>query len=186
MTPRIDHSKEKGRKFGFLTFDGEYKKGKYRNTLWKSTCVCGNIVWAPWYEYKGSLKKKGKRSCGCAKRGLTPEEAAKSYCIKTYQENAKSRGLPFELTLNQFIKLAEANCFYCNSRPTNIAKSKYGIFLYNGIDRVNNSLGYTIDNCVTSCKVCNKIKAKLSKAEFYELVENIIKRISKIKEKLYD
>jgi hypothetical protein len=39
-------------------------------------------------------------------------------------------------------------------------------YIYNGVDRVNNDFGYSIDNCVSCCKVCNRMKGKKTVAEF--------------------
>ena len=39
-------------------------------------------------------------------------------------------------------------------------------FTFNGIDRKNNNLGYTYDNCVTACTTCNKAKNSMTIEEF--------------------
>jgi hypothetical protein len=41
-----------------------------------------------------------------------------------------------------------------------------GVFIGNGVDRVENSLGYSVDNCVACCKICNWMKLTLSVDEF--------------------
>lgn len=50
-------------------------------------------------------------------------------------------------------------------------------FNYNGIDRIDSGEGYTIDNVVPSCPVCNVGKMDRSIEEFYEwalrLADNI-------------
>lgn len=173
MGSKVDRSSEKGRMFGHLTFNGVSKSGK-RDILWKSTCVCGREVWAAWCEYVGNPKRKGKTSCGCLRSGVTPERAAKNRCIRIYKRNARNRNLVFKLTFNDFINLVSKNCYYCNAEPANIAKSKNAVFTYNGIDRVDNSVGYIKENCVTCCNVCNRMKNNLTQEEFYTLVTNII------------
>lgn len=50
-----------------------------------------------------------------------------------------------------------------------------GDFVYNGIDRIDSSHGYTKDNIVTCCKICNKMKMDMS-------LDNFIEQIYKIKE----
>ena len=39
-------------------------------------------------------------------------------------------------------------------------------FLHNGVDRVNNDLGYTIENSVTCCSLCNYMKRGMSLSDF--------------------
>ena len=43
----------------------------------------------------------------------------------------------------------------------------------NGIDRIDNNLGYTVQNSISCCKKCNYAKHKMSYDEFIELVTNI-------------
>lgn len=50
-----------------------------------------------------------------------------------------------------------------------------GDYVYNGIDRVDNTKGYTIDNVVPCCGICNMAKGKLNQQEF----QNWIKRVYK-------
>lgn len=44
------------------------------------------------------------------------------------------------------------------------------IFLYNGIDRINNDNGYIAGNVVACCFPHNRMKGKLSQSKFIELV----------------
>ena len=39
-------------------------------------------------------------------------------------------------------------------------------FIYNGIDRKNNDMGYRLDNCVSCCTLCNRRKGGMEYAEF--------------------
>jgi len=86
--------------------------------------------------------------------------------LNTYKQNAKRRNLSWKLTLEQFVKLTSSNCYYCGVQPKQISwisrrkrlvpvKHEY---IYNGIDRKDNTVGYIIDNCVPCCGTCNKIK----------------------------
>lgn len=69
------------------------------------------------------------------------------YAFNVYKRNAKNRGIAFELSFSDFIKLWKVPCVYCGG---NIEKV--------GIDRVDNNLGYSIDNIVSCCSVCNRMK----------------------------
>jgi len=57
-------------------------------------------------------------------------------------------------------------------------KAKRSIYIYNGIDRVDNSLGYVKENCKSCCFRCNKIKRDMSLEEFEQFLikayENVV------------
>lgn len=42
--------------------------------------------------------------------------------------------------------------------------------MINGIDRVDNTKGYSIDNCVAACRRCNVAKADMTPDQFREWV----------------
>jgi hypothetical protein len=76
---------------------------------------------------------------------------------KRYEYDANRRGLPFALTLHEFISIVEKPCTYC------------GILLdmqYNGVDRQNNEIGYFLENCVSACSMCNCMKSSHSVVAF--------------------
>jgi hypothetical protein len=49
----------------------------------------------------------------------------------------------------------------------------YGNYTYNGLDRVNNSKGYTRTNVVPCCIICNNAKRTLSLSEFLEWIGQV-------------
>lgn len=49
-------------------------------------------------------------------------------------------------------------------------------FVYNGIDRVDNSVGYVLSNCVPCCSTCNRMKGTMSSEEFKEKIKLIYSR----------
>jgi len=88
--------------------------------------------------------------------------SSKHELLKKYKNSAKKRGHSFELTLEEFNYLIQQNCHYCGSPPHLYHKAwgviREGGFLYNGIDRVDSSLGYLTENVVPCCKECNYLK----------------------------
>lgn len=85
-----------------------------------------------------------------------------------YIRGAELRNHVFFLTREQFEKLINGNCEYCSSPPKS-RKMDYGKnnwLYYNGIDRVDNTAGYTIENCVSCCDVCNRMKSNMDKDVF--------------------
>lgn len=75
-----------------------------------------------------------------------------------------------------FLRWSQNNCYYCNSVPSN----KYnlyncigGEFIYNGLDRVDNSKDHSIENIVPCCAKCNFSKSDMIVNEFIDLIKNI-------------
>ena len=94
---------------------------------------------------------------------------------------------PFELTLEQYTKLIHSDCFYCGNKPTsdNIwnksgkRKCDDELIYINGVDRINSSKDYTVDNCVSCCPICNKMKMDFDISLFYQQIEKIyLKRLN--------
>jgi hypothetical protein len=81
-----------------------------------------------------------------------------------YEEGAKERGYSFELTLEQFTDITSRPCYYCGDQE----KPR-------GVDRWENSLGYTINNSVPCCKTCNFMKVKMSGLDFIKQARRIAK-----------
>lgn len=61
-----------------------------------------------------------------------------------YKSNAKRRGVEWSLD-GSAERLLSQNCAYCGAAPAP----------WNGIDRMDNALGYTNENSVPCCKSCN-------------------------------
>ena len=70
--------------------------------------------------------------------------------------NAKCRGLNFELSEQQAITMLHSNCYYCDKPNAD------------GIDRIDSTKNYTVDNCVPCCGICNRMKNKYDLDTFLE------------------
>lgn len=90
------------------------------------------------------------------------------YFMTSYKTGAASRGLIFDLTRAEFELLILKSCFYCGQVPQSRMVSKDLTLTCNGIDRMDNSLGYLIDNCRAACKICNVMKLTHSMTFFIE------------------
>jgi hypothetical protein len=82
----------------------------------------------------------------------------------SYKSQAKQRGFSFDLTLSQFSGLRSKCCNYCGSKKLS------------GVDRVDSRLGYSLDNCVPCCGICNMMKGTLSVDKFMKVIDRIIRR----------
>jgi len=93
---------------------------------------------------------------------------------REYVKKAKERKIEFSLSLEELAPLFKSKCYYCGSAPTNKRTRDTGITaFYQGIDRVNNTLGYISGNIVPCCKYCNSFKSDRSQEEFLKHVEQI-------------
>lgn len=167
-----------GKRFGFLVViskNGSRKTSTGRSQiLWNVQCDCGNMS----IVYAGHLSNGHTKSCGC-KNGLNNENYGPVKVKWIYDRNATERGIEQKLSLEDISGIIKRNCTYCNAEPANHLKKKEGHremdFYYNGIDRMDNSIGYTPENSVPCCAQCNYAKGTLSGEEFIALARRIVK-----------
>lgn len=159
----------KGMRFGKIVVVRDSGKSTASGSVvWIVKCDCGNTR-----EYsRKSLRNGDNKSCGCLRRrdyGV----ASFNRLYGNYQHQAKTRGLIFSLSKEEFKKITGKNCYYCGIGPSNyIRKDKrFGGYKYNGIDRVDNTIGYIKDNIVPCCKMCNIAKYNNSQEVFTDWIE---------------
>ena len=86
------------------------------------------------------------------------------YAYTNYKRCAIVKQLSFEITQEYFVELVKLPCDYCG-----IIQEKG----FNGIDRIDSTIGYLNDNCVSCCAMCNFMKGCLHKDIFTQRVEHI-------------
>jgi 5-methylcytosine-specific restriction endonuclease McrA len=171
---------------------------KNHKAWWNCKCDCGNTTTTAGTYLTG--KKSRTRSCGCLLKeknrevGKTvgvknmrsyvdevrkPEgESSRNHLFYLYGYKANKRGWDFDLTIEEFSVLTKGNCYYCGSEPSQIKRAKNStVYIYNGIDRVDNSKGYILENCVPCCKQCNTAKNTHTVEEFYDWISKIHKHL---------
>jgi len=173
-----------GKRFGKLIVlerSGTYKnkapktgQTSYR-ALFKCRCDCGIE------EIKsGTFLRRGKstmcKSCCYKNRPqslnkYSSEERLYNLSIVQRCKRTKIKNL---LSLEEFCNIINKNCYYCNSIPT--IKKYLDInneINANGIDRLDSSKDYILENCVPCCKQCNISKSTLSEKEFLNQIKKI-------------
>lgn len=169
-----------GKRFGRLTvlrLADVYNKNE--GAYWICICDCGKER-----QVKGYFLRSGKtRSCGClhneeasALHRGKPGECARNQCFNGYRHTARARNISFELTKDEFFYLTQGSCYYCGAKPTQVIQvpSRNGSYIYNGIDRLDSSKGYTFENCVPACGVHNLMKLDMSVTEFISACRAVV------------
>lgn len=138
-------------------------------------CDCGNVRWV-----RTSILNKNKVGCwNCARLAgrKTDDSRAITSAWRTVRGNARTRGIPMEITKQQFVEAAKQNCYYCGIEPQERKISDVPEWTtpakLNGIDRIDSSKGYTIDNIVPCCSFCNTAKLNNTTEDFLAAVSRI-------------
>jgi len=87
------------------------------------------------------------------------------------KRNAKDRNRKFELTFKEFCRIRKnEKCFYC--------RTIRGLF---STERLDNTKGYSVLNCVVACWRCNKMKSKDFTMEEMKILEKALRKIDKLR-----
>jgi hypothetical protein len=164
---------ETGNRYGKLLVLERYEENNDKGIQWVCLCDCGEKV----IRTGSSLRrnKKLKLNSRCDKcNGFDYGVSALNSFFKDYMSGSEKRGLEFNLSKEVFNDLIFSNCAYCGKPPSDIKyKRLKGGIKVNGIDRVDNNIGYLKENCVPCCKECNYRKWVSNKKEFLEWIKRV-------------
>jgi hypothetical protein len=156
-----------------LSFDHEKNKSLY----YKCRCKkCGNesIV------RKDNITKKDLKCCiNCKGNGVVPSAQSPINAYRYHYKNgAKSRGFDWKLSDSEFDTIIKQPCHYCGALPKPIQSLKRYTHVeeeicVNGIDRIDSTKSYIIDNCVPCCAMCNRMKSDYNLTDFITHVRKI-------------
>jgi len=166
--------------FGSLTVIRRVGHTKYGCNLWECQCTCGDLTTAS----AGELNSGHKASCGCqryASKTLPPDECVFREVYRKYRESAQSRRIVFALTMEEFRAIILQDCHYCGHPPDKVRKmeprfQRVYTYICNGVDRADNTQGYTVGNCVPCCEDCNRAKLQMSVQTFIQLCHRVSQR----------
>lgn len=172
-----------------LSHAGKDHRGKH---LWLCLCDCGKekVV------VSDNLSSGKSNSCGCLRAEFLARKG-NQYGIYEDREKAllkvqyshlkrrnEAKGFTDTVSLDVFSLLVKSPCKYCGIEYSkeiedrlNESKRKKRlsdhVLKCNGVDRVDNTKGYSIDNSVPCCKFCNIAKHTMSEGDFYAWVRRV-------------
>ena len=178
MQQRSDYT---GHTFGRLKVVECLGMAPFGYRWWGCQCDCGKKVAVRSRE----LRRGHTRSCGCLQleslaagghNKLPFGEASFNELFASYIKSASGRKHDWFLTKDEFRSKVTSNCVYCGVHPSLERKPNKGVnggFFYTGIDRVENTTGYTEENTVSCCWDCNRAKGVMTVADFQKWIERL-------------
>lgn len=128
--------------------------------------------------YSSMTTKKKRKPKGRTHKHSPMMSSARQLWQQNYHKKEKD-GIDFDT----FLRFSQQPCYYCGRAPFRVynvgnSKSHYtsdyqkwnGNFVYNGVDRIDNTKPHTTDNLVTCCWHCNRAKATMTAQEFIEWI----------------
>jgi hypothetical protein len=149
-----------------------------------TTLICESCS-KSFLRHKSAVKKGGNHvfcsaACSKGKQGFSGKPY--EWLYNRLHRAADSRNLKIAFSYEEFCNYTNIlNCMYCNApiewsehASTN---SVLNVSTYN-LDRKNNDLGYTLDNCIVCCRRCNMAKNNLFTYEEWVQIGNTIRSFS--------
>lgn len=118
---------------------------------------------------KSDRGKEVDAACSLRYRRTDKHWVAPATLYSRAKASAKQHKKSFLLTKEEYCLLLSKPCYYCDGLLNN--EKNRGV----GLDRIDNSRGYEIDNVIRSCGFCNKTKGdRLTVDEMKKVAKFII------------
>lgn len=169
-----------GKRFGKLVVLHQLARPTGKPARWACVCDCGKEHTAITH-----LLISGKvtrcRKCAFADIGYAKRVPDRAFrlVLRSYQKSARHKDHEFVLSSNEFRSLITQDCHYCGEPPSRIVKRVEDQIVCNGLDRMDSSRGYTMDNCVPCCTRCNMIKRDMPYQEFVAWIRQSAKYLER-------
>lgn len=145
----------------------------HKHALYFCVCTCGgkNIVSAI------HLRSGNSRSCGCIRMEAVTKRPYESLYNRLVGHNND-----VTLTYEEFCEFTKQKlCHYCSSTLVWNVSGRSSSYGYN-LDRKNNLLGHSKENCVACCGNCNRTKGDRFTYEEFMLLSPVLKSIQEQRE----
>ena len=156
--------------------NSRYKKRKEMTHILQTTTNSKRVCAQCGKDYEMFKTRYGKESVTCtgcndnqAKQDKKRKDRVRNYkeenmknitrYFKEYITSASKRGYDMNMDYETFSEFVIKSCYYCGHQNEDEV---------NGIDRVDNSKGYSKENCVTACWKCNRIKHMYTREFFLD------------------
>jgi hypothetical protein len=182
MPAAVDITGQRYGRLVALSYVGYLRSGSQPKRAFRFICDCGKEVIRTLMD----VRRLDTVSCGCHKREraqrlglrsrLTEGESSFRSLLYAYRRRAKLMGIAFSLSADAFRELTSASCVYCNAKPSQTRRANvesFGVYRYNGIDRLDSSGGYEHGNVAPCCAPCNRAKGTMDRHDFLDLVRRI-------------
>lgn len=158
-------------------FCGTYKVRDFRN-LDRSRSKIGFYATGKIKCYHCGQKAVAASMVGIKRPDITgknsPTYINGSKGFSVYKSLAKRKNIPFSLTIEQFKEITTGACHYCKGFHET---EYYDKNMRNGIDKKEPKLGYILENCLSCCITCNRMKLDNSYEKFLEKITKIYKHL---------
>ena len=172
-----------GDKFGKLSVVSLFCRLNSRRLYAECRCECGKTTECYWQ----NLVHERTKSCGCWRKTAEPYLASRRrkpfghasavQLYNAYRYHARCRRKSFSLSMEDFRRLTSSLCAYCGSPPAQVnklSKPSNGDYVYNGLDRVDNTVGYEKENVVSCCGCCNRAKKNMLEKDFTAWLDRVV------------
>lgn len=158
---------------GNLTFVKRHKTYSSGQMIWEARCDCANTIY--------TVPSNNAQSCGCLGK-----QFSKEWCSilgksgRQYHPNESAARKVWQRYKDQdidyptFYKLSQLPCHYCGINPQTTYKIGDGIFIYNGLDRVDSAKQHSLDNVVSCCWECNQSKMDRTSQQLVDHAKRIV------------
>lgn len=149
--------------------------GTYRNAVgWEMLCpFCNEIFISTSNRFKTI---SSCYNCRAETKKVSSEESTLKHLYSGVKGRRISKERGFDLTFDEFKKLVKTSCHYCGSKGY-VSKGHRewsAEVLVNGLDRIDSSSGYTYNNVVPCCRICNSAKSDMEYDDFIKWIDNLI------------
>jgi hypothetical protein len=168
-----------GKKYGtLLVLKDLHSKNKHGKSLWAVQCDCGVEKATPLEWLRDGRVVSCSPACPAKPNRKSVQEQCIGGVLASYRNHANKAGRKWELTRDEVSSLLFSDCHWCGDGLSNLfesnTKGSPGACKYNGIDRVDSSKGYTVDNVVSCCWTCNYMKQDLVVKDWVDQMKKII------------
>lgn len=140
------------------------RKCKYGKTHECKSCATERRI-----GYAGSKSEYDRQRYERTKKAFEKlrKENPELYKLRSYIGNDKKRGLSTTIDIDFCVDKMNKPCVYCGNIDSQC----------NGLDRIDNSIGHTKENCVTCCNLCNMTRGdRWTHEDFLKFIAPSIKK----------